>query len=160
MSIKKILIIIFISIFLITYAIFNGDAFLMLVNYKYHRFVTILNYEMNRPLNLDFKTPITYPKTELPKVTSTTKKGNLISPNPTSPLTKLAISLPALPKEAETENILELPKFNIKAPIKEPTIASLKEIYKLLRTGVVLFPGSTQVGGDYAIILGHSSSYP
>jgi hypothetical protein len=70
------------------------------------------------------------------------------------------VPLPALPLEAQTQNILQLPKFNIEAPIWATSSSNLQDIYKLLRQGVVLFPGSTIPGGEYAIILGHSSSYP
>lgn len=143
MSLKKILIIIFVSLFTITYAIFNGDAFLMLVKYKYHAFIKSFAYEMRRPLNLNFFSSVT----SLPEVTLST-------------ILSLGYRLPQLPQEALTQNILELPEFNILAPILEPEKITLQEIYKLLRQGVVLFPGSTKPGGDYGIIIGHSSSYP
>jgi len=70
------------------------------------------------------------------------------------------IALPAMPLEAQTANILELPEFNIKAPIWKIDTPDLKLIYKTLKQGVVLYPGSALPGQGYAIIIGHSSQYP
>jgi len=118
---------------------------------------------MHRPINLSF----------LSISTSTTKRENvkLNIPNlnlgklfskstTTTTIAKPIIALPNMPNEAMNQDILEIPQFKIKAPILRPTKASLAEIYTLLRKGVVLFPGSSDLGGDYSIIIGHSSSYP
>jgi LPXTG-site transpeptidase (sortase) family protein len=70
------------------------------------------------------------------------------------------ITLPTLPLEAQTANILELPEFGIKAPIWKIDTPDLKLIYKKLKQGVVLYPGSALPGQGYAIIIGHSSQYP
>lgn len=165
MSIKKILILIFVSIFLLTYAIFNGDAFIALARYKYSKFIDSFKNEMRRPLNLNFL--VTNTTTNITNITTSTTLSRNIWSNifsrratTTTTTTKIKVVLPALPEEALTANILELPEFKIKAPILQPNKASLKEIYALLRKGVVLFPGSSELGGDYSIIIGHSSSYP
>jgi len=167
MSIKKILILIFISIFVITYAIFNGDAFIALARYKYSKLVDSFKNEMKRPLNLNFLTTNTTSTANTANTTTSTTLSRNIWVNifsrkatTTTTTTKIKVILPALPEEALTANILELPEFKIKVPILQPNKASLKEIYALLRKGVVLFPGSSELGGDYSIIIGHSSSYP
>lgn len=169
MNIKKILILIFVSIFVLIYAIFNGDAFISLVRYKYSKLIDSFKNEMRRPLNLNFLTTNTTANTvNTANIINTTTTvtlsrniwDNIFSRRATTTTTKIKVVLPALPEEALTTNILELPEFKIKAPILQPNKASLKEIYALLRKGVVLFPGSSELGGDYSIIIGHSSSYP
>jgi len=70
------------------------------------------------------------------------------------------INLPAVPIEAENSNILEMPQFGIKTPILQVETTNSKLIYKKLKQGVVLYPGSDIPGKGYSIIIGHSSQYP
>jgi sortase (surface protein transpeptidase) len=69
-------------------------------------------------------------------------------------------SLPEIPSEALSQNLLVLPKFDIKAPIQLVSSENKKEIYKQLKNGVVVYPTTSLPGGEYSIILGHSSRYP
>jgi len=68
--------------------------------------------------------------------------------------------LPEIPSEALNQNLLVLPKFDIKAPIQLVSSENKKEIYKQLKNGVVVYPTTSLPGGEYSIILGHSSRYP
>ena len=53
-----------------------------------------------------------------------------------------------------------IPQFNVQAPLLSPKTKNLDLIYKDLRSGVVLFPGTANPGSGYSVILGHSSAYP
>lgn len=128
---------IFAIIFIIVFFIFNGTAFGSIVSYKIRHLIVVLKKEMTRP-------PALF---DLTTVTSLTRDQ------------KMTI-LPAVPLEAQTANILELPEFGIKAPIWKIDTPDLKLIYKKLKEGVVLYPGSAFPGQGYAIIIGHSSQYP
>jgi len=128
---------IFAIIFMIVFFIFNGTAFGSIVSYKISHLIIVLKKEMTRPPTLF----------DLTTVTSLTRDQKMIT-------------LPSLPLEAQTANILELPEFGIKAPIWKIDTPDLKLIYKKLKQGVVLYPGSALPGQGYAIIIGHSSQYP
>jgi len=67
--------------------------------------------------------------------------------------------LPNIPAEALNQNILQIPKFKIVAPIIESNTTDLNTIYKKLNSGVVLYPGSDTPGKGHAIILGHSANF-
>ncbi len=157
MKFKTTLVWIFIGVFILIYAIFNGDAFIAWAKYKYHQLVISFTNEMHRPINWNF---LSYNNTNINSPTNANVIQNTSSNSHNNINTEPSIPLPPLPLEAQTQNILQLPKFNIQAPIQISSSSDLQEIYKLLRQGVVLFPGSTIPGGEYAIILGHSSSYP
>jgi len=128
---------IFAIIFIIVFFIFNGTAFGAIVSYKIRHLIVVLKEEMTRPPTLF----------DLTTVTSLTRDQKMIT-------------LPTVPLEAQTANILELPEFGIKAPIWKIDTPDLKLIYKKLKQGVVLYPGSALPGQGYAIIIGHSSQYP
>lgn len=60
------------------------------------------------------------------------------------------------PEYSEKENILEIPKIGVLAPLI--FVSSEKEVSKSLERGVVHFPGSVLPGGTgQTIILGHSA---
>jgi LPXTG-site transpeptidase (sortase) family protein len=59
-----------------------------------------------------------------------------------------------------SQDLLVLPKFDIKAPIWIVESESKKDIYAKLKNGVVVYPTTSLPGGEYSIILGHSSRYP
>ena len=128
---------IFAIIFIIVFFIFNGTAFSSIVSYKARHLIVFLKEEMTKP-------PILFDSTT---VTSLAKDQKMIT-------------LSAVPLEAQTSNILELPEFDIKAPIWKIDTLDLKLIYKKLKQGVVLYPGSNIPGQGYSIIIGHSSQYP
>jgi len=128
---------IFAIIFIIVFFIFNGTAFGAIVSYKIRHLIVVIKEEMTRsPTLFDVTT-----------VTSLTWDQKMIT-------------LPTVPLEAQTANILELPEFNIRAPIWKIETPDLKLIYKTLKQGVVLYPGSALPVQGYAIIIGHSSQYP
>lgn len=131
---------IFAIIFIVVFFIFNGTAFGSIVSYKIHHLFEITKEEITR-------SPHPFGLTTV----------SSLSENQSD---KEMIILPTLPLEAQTSNILELPKFGIKAPIWKIDTPDLKLIYKRLKQGVVLYPGSTLPGQGYSIIIGHSSQYP
>lgn len=131
---------IFAIIFLVVFFIFNGTAFGAIVSYKIRHLIIVLKEEITRP----------------PHPFGLTTTSSLSKNQPD----KEIITLPTLPLEAQTSNILELPEFGIKAPIWKIDTPDLKLIYKKLKQGVVLYPGSALPGQGYSIIIGHSSQYP
>lgn len=131
---------IFAVIFIIVFFIFNGTAFGSIVFYKIRHLFEITKEEVIRPLH------------PFDLTTTSSLSGNQSDEE--------IIILPTLPFEAQTSNILELPKFGIKAPIWQIDTPDLKLIYKKLKQGVVLYPGSNIPGQGYSIIIGHSSQYP
>lgn len=135
---------IFLIIFIVLFVVFNGTAFGAIVIYRIRYFADVLKKtlqeEIAKPLVLpDFTTPATFLVPE--------KDG-------------LIVIAPAVPPEAQTANILELPKFGITAPIWKIDASDSKLIYAKLKQGVVLYPGSAIPGQGYSIIIGHSSQYP
>lgn len=128
---------IFAVIFIIVFSIFTGTVFRAIVSYKIRHLVGIAKEEITRP-------PALFDSTTVTSLTGDQKM----------------ITLPAVPLEAQTANILELPKFGIKAPIWKIDTLDLKLIYEKLKQGVVLYPGSAIPGQGYSIIIGHSSQYP
>jgi len=132
---------IFFIIFIIFFFIFNGAAFFDLVNYKINKSTEAIKQELIRiPSFL----------TNLP----TQKEIQSLIPSIISSVIR------PIPPEAENANILEIPQFNIQAPILEVKTADSEIIYKRLKQGVVLYPGSDIPGKGYSIIIGHSSQYP
>jgi LPXTG-site transpeptidase (sortase) family protein len=123
---------IFVVIFVILFIVFDGTAFGAIVAYKFHRFVDAL--------------------------VSPPKISNLAG-NP-SYASSTALVLPPIPVEASQTNMIELPEFNITAPIWQVKTPDLNTIYAKLRQGVVLYPGTAIPGQGYSIIIGHSSQYP
>ncbi len=132
---------IFFIIFIISFFIFNGAAFFDLVNYKINKSTEVIKQELIRTPSF---------LTNLP----TLEGIQSLIPSIISPVIR------PIPPEAKNANILEIPQFNIKAPILEVETADSETIYKKLRQGVVLYPGSDIPGKGYSIIVGHSSQYP
>jgi len=137
---------IFFIIFIVSFLVFNGAAFFDLVNYKISKLTEAIREELIRTpsflVNLPSKLEI------LPSISDIISGG------------VRAVNLPAIPIEAESSNLLEMPQFNIKAPILEVETPDSGIIYKKLKQGVVLYPGSDIPGKGYSIIIGHSSQYP
>lgn len=100
--------------------------------------------------------------TKVITTTITTKERTSIS----TVTTKIATT----PQNSETwkeliakypnKNFVFIPQFNVQAPLLSPKTKDLNLIYKDLRSGVVLFPGTANPGSGYSVILGHSSAYP
>jgi LPXTG-site transpeptidase (sortase) family protein len=132
---------IFFVIFIISFFIFNGAAFFDLVNYKINKSTEAIKQELIRTPSF---------LTNLP----TLEGIQSLIPGIISPVIR------PIPPEAKNANILEIPQFNIKAPILEVETADSGVIYKRLKQGVVLYPGSDIPGKGYSIIIGHSSQYP
>jgi len=130
---------IFAIIFIIVFFIFNGTAFGSIVSYKIRHLAELVKKEIT-------KSPHPF------GITTSSLSENQQD--------KEIITLPVLPLEAQTSNILELPEFDIKAPIWKIDTLDLKLIYEKLKQGVVLYPGSALPGQGYSIIIGHSSQYP
>lgn len=142
---------IFIVIFVIVFFILNGTAFPSWANYKSQQLITSFQEELFRaPVFLGKISPL-IEETEFSPVIEAEFPILIEKPN---------IALPAIPTEAYEANILELPQFNIKVPIRRLTSSELDLIYGELKKGVVLYPGSSIPGQGYSIIIGHSSQYP
>jgi len=143
----------FLFLFLGLFFIFNGSAFPTWFNYKFQEITHLFQSELFR--SPKFLTKI--PNVEENKIDSS--MDNFLFPS-FSPTEIENIVLPSIPEEANEVNIIELPKFNIKAPIITVKTPDLDLIYKELKKGVVLYPGSTNPSQGYSIIIGHSSQYP
>jgi LPXTG-site transpeptidase (sortase) family protein len=147
---------IFIVFFAIVFFVLNGTAFPSWVSYKTQQLTKIFQEELFRfPI---FLTKIPSSKETPPEeINPSPIINNDIFPILTE---KPEIALPAIPVEANEANILEMPQFNIKAPIRKFTSSNLDLIYEELKKGVVLYPGSSIPGQGYSVIIGHSSQYP
>jgi len=137
---------IFFIIFIISFFIFNGAAFFDLVNYKISKLTEVIRQELIRTPS--FLANLPSESEALPSISDIISGGVHI------------VNLPAIPIEAESSNLLEMPQFNIKAPILEVETPDSGTIYKTLKQGVVLYPGYDIPGKGYSIIIGHSSQYP
>ena len=147
---------IFIVFFAIVFFILNGTAFPSWISYKTQQLTKIFQEEL-------FRFPIFLTKIPSSKETSSEEiNTSPIINNDIFPILteKSEIALPAIPVEANETNILEIPQFNIKAPIRKFTSSNLDLIYEELKKGVVLYPGSSIPGQGYSVIIGHSSQYP
>jgi len=143
----------FLFFFVTLFFIFNGSAFPVWFNYKVQEITEIFQNELFRSPEFLTKIPLMKEKSPVSSM------NNLNFPSFSQSETRDLI-LPAKPPEASEANIIELPKFNIKAPIIIVTDSDLDLIYKELKKGVVLYPGSAIPGQGYSIIIGHSSQYP
>jgi len=137
---------IFFIIFIISFFIFNGAAFFDLVNYKISKLTEAIRQEIIRTPS--FLANLLSESEILPSISDIISGGVHV------------VNLPAIPIEAESSNLLEMPQFNIKAPILKVETPDSAIIYKKLKQGVVLYPGSDIPGKGYSIIIGHSSQYP
>ncbi len=165
---------IFFIIFIISFLIFNGAAFFDLVGYKINKLTGAVKQELIRTPS--FLADFSSDQEILPPILNVVKNkvlerseqvfiSNIISGglhifNQSGSLISPTIDLPAIPIEAESSNLLEMPQFNIKVPILEVETPDSGTIYKKLKEGVVLYPGSDIPGKGYSIIVGHSSQYP
>lgn len=136
---------IFLVIFIVLFFIINGSAFPSWLSYKTTELIESFQKELFRLPNFLARSPLPEDENSIDEE-SIPETQNLI--------------LPIVPPEASKANIIELPKFNIKAPIITVTNPDLDLIYKELKKGVVLYPGSSIPGQGYSIIIGHSSQYP
>lgn len=134
---------IFLTIFIVLFFIFNGAAFFALVNYKFNKLTEIVEKELIR--SPSFLTKIQSSDLALKnlRVEAQIQELNIV-----------------IPPEAENSNILELHQFGIRAPILDVEKPNFEIIYRKLKQGVVLYPGSDIPGQGYSIIIGHSSQYP
>jgi LPXTG-site transpeptidase (sortase) family protein len=148
---------IFFIIFIISFLIFNGAAFFHLVNYKINKLTDNIKQELVRTPS--FLADLSSDPEILPPI-SNIISGGLHVFNQSAELSSQVINLPAIPIEAESSNILEMPQFNIQVPILQVETPNSDIIYAKLKQGVVLYPGSDIPGKGYSIIIGHSSQYP
>ncbi len=140
----------FLFLFFGLFFIFNGSAFPTWFNYKFQEITHLFQSEL-------FRSPKFL--TKIPVIEKDGLDSNVLFPS-FSPTETGNVVLPPIPEEANETNIIELPKFNIKAPIITVKTPDLDLIYKELKKGVVLYPGSTNPKQGYSIIIGHSSQYP
>lgn len=146
----------FFIIFVLSLLIFNGAAFFDWTEYKIHRLVRGVQEEIVR-------IPAFWVDSsgaETPSFLSSVFSGNWNIFNLSAEIAARATAMPEVPATAASVNILEMPQFEIQAPILEVATADSAAIYQALKQGVVLYPGSDVPGTGYSIIIGHSSQYP
>jgi LPXTG-site transpeptidase (sortase) family protein len=116
------------------------NAIYSITAYKIKSFKENFLFSLKRPINFtpEIKTPIV---------------------NDSNPMI-FREALPELPENALTQDLLVLPKFDIQAPIWTVDSENKTKIYDRLKKGVVIYPTTSYPGGEYSIILGHSSRYP
>ncbi len=170
----------FATFFVVAFLILSGRSFFSLINYQikdiYHYFI----FELSRPVNLSLINPnsltswglyklnnqkeiaTTYldsakqentVTTTKPLTTVSTISGSIITPIENNAWKELIAKYP-------NKNFVFIPQFGVQAPLLSPKTKNLSLIYKELRNGVVLFPGTANPGSGYTVILGHSSAYP
>lgn len=170
----KIFLLVFITLSVIFFIIFNGAAFASLLRYKSQTLWQSFKEEILRPPKLAFwKDAELNKKNQSILETEKNHKNNLPSNNsqnqtPTKPgVQNLNVKETQIPQWVKDEilknpsqNLLIMPQFKISAPIWTVESYSLSVIYKKLRQGVVIFPSSQPIGEGQTIIIGHSSAYP
>lgn len=159
----KLFVLIFLSVFIFLFLVFNGVAFFSVVRYKIKNLVFLIKEEINRPpLFLVRNQPLFTGLNSMPSLNNLKKSLNnsqnldLLKPS----LINYHLLKLKKPLISYKVNTLILPKFEIEAPIIKVTEFNSKLIYENLKKGVVLYPGSSDPGKGYSIILGHSSQYP
>ena len=148
--------IIFSVCFTLLFILFSINAIYSIAKYKITHLNDTVWYALKRPISFEIKTK---PVNQLTDIVNNalTDAQNALGIN--QPII-FREPLPELPNEALTQDLLVLPKFDIKAPIWTVTSENKKEIYANLKKGVVIYPTTSLPGGEYSIILGHSSRYP
>jgi sortase (surface protein transpeptidase) len=136
----KLIFFIFSFCFIIFSIILNSSLFTTVIPYKIERIINSFHEEVQKPPSFTLDTKDTK------KITNTNK---------------LSVVIPRdIEAQAENQNIIYLPKFNIVAPLQTVNSNNLKTIYAALRKGTVIYPTTDLPGNGYTIILGHSSQYP
>jgi sortase (surface protein transpeptidase) len=175
--------------FIIAFLILSGRSFFSLTNYQikdlYHYFI----FELSRSVDLSLINPNSPTAWELYKTnsqkeivttylnpvkkentTTTTKPFTSVIATPVTPTTTIRSTVKVIPIEDDAwkeliakypnKDFVFIPQFGVQAPLLSPPNKNLSLIYKDLRKGVVLFPGTAAPGSGYSVILGHSSAYP
>jgi len=154
----------FVFLFSISFSFVAYDV----VSYNVAEFFSGLVKELNRPVNLNYVSEIKKGEYDPSKVDKIVEKvvdekaeafSVVVRRINNEEVLVSKYDKPELIEEAYTENIVELPMFGITAPIHKTQEVDEKIIYKNLREGVVLYPGSDEPGLGYSLILGHSASY-
>ncbi len=150
-NLKKFLIV-FSVCFTLLFALFSIDAIYSITMYKIKHWKTAFLTGLKRPISFQINPqPV--------KSFSDVLKEVPVKLGEAQPII-FREPLPVVPAEALTQNLLELPKFGITAPIGTVSTENKKEIYATLKKGVIIYPTTSLPGGEYSIILGHSSRYP
>lgn len=140
--------IIFSVCFTVLFMLFSINAIYSILKYKITHFRETILFSLKRPISFSSKIENV---NVIGKIKETLNFNNpIIFREP----------LPEIPAEAMTQDLLVLPKFDIKAPIWTVSSENKKEIYASLKNGVVIYPTTSYPGGEYSIVLGHSSRYP
>lgn len=153
----KLFVKIFLLFFVLVFFLIDGGTTFIILSYKIHQGIKLVKYELTRP------PAFLAPEILVGRKTSHNQNLVLERKPPDYQIRNINVISEksiVIPPEANKENILLLPKFNIKVPIKVVKEPKLWLIYVKLRKGVVLYPGSAIPGQGYSIIIGHSSQYP
>ena len=158
-----ILSVLFVFLFSISFSFVAYD----LASYNVKTFFGNVSKELERPVNLEYvkeiKGGVYDPGKDIKREVVEKKEGEAFSVTIRKVKDEEVFvdkyDKPELILEAYDKNIIELPKFDIVAPIHETIEVDEKVIYKNLREGVILYPGSDDPGLGYSLILGHSASY-
>jgi len=144
--------IIFSVCFTILFALFSVDAMYSIAKYKIKHWKSTFWNGLRRPIS--FNTNFIPAKNIVDSIKELPTTLGIAQP------VIFREPLPEIPSDALTQNLLVLPKFDIRAPISTVETESKKAIYASLKKGVVVYPTTSLPGGEYSIILGHSSRYP
>ena len=150
----KISLFVFLFFFISLFFIFNGSAFPAQFHYKTQQIIFSFQKELFRSPKFITKIPKNEEKKPSFLLLNNLHFSEFIELETQNTIT------PEVPPDALETNLIELPQFDIKAPIITTTNPDADFIYKELFKGVVLYPGSSVPGQGYSIILGHSSQYP
>lgn len=147
--------------FTLLFALFSIDAIYSITKYRIVNFKSNFLNSLRRPISFETSKPPL-------ALSNNTSNENVIVDTLSQIQSTLNINrpiifrepLPEVPSEALTQNLLVIPKFDITAPIGTVASENKKEIYASLKKGVTVYPTTSTPGGEYSIILGHSSRYP
>jgi len=140
---------IFLAFFIVVFLVVDGGTCFVILSYKIHYGIGLVKNELTRtPSFLSSSSSFSQ------------KQRKEDGTTPSFYVQSIPFSTIPFPEEANKENIIVLPKFDIIAPIREVKSPNLTVIYQQLKKGVVLYPGSAVPGQGYSIIIGHSSQYP
>ena len=140
--------VIFSVCFTVLFLLFSINAIYSILKYKISHFRENFILSLKRPINFS-------PEIEGVSIAETVE--NVLNFN--NPII-FREPLPEIPAEAMSQDMLVLPKFDIKTPLLTVSSENKKEIYASLKNGVVIYPTTSYPGGEYSIVLGHSSRYP
>ena len=144
----KSLISIFVVAFVIILAILNAPAIIKTVTYPF----THSTESDNEQLTQQYRDIYGYEKR--PELITAVRAATIVSTTRPSPV-------PIIVMPSQLNAVISIPKINISAPVISVADSTDATIFGALKKGVVLYPGSANLGqSGTSVIIGHSSSEP